>query len=41
MNLQGNASKLGLNLDGIIFLVPKKIVKFSRLVFKKKLLGIA
>jgi hypothetical protein len=34
---QGNASKLGLNLDCIIFHVPKKNIKLSRLVFKKNL----
>jgi hypothetical protein len=30
---QGNASKLGFDLDSIICLVPKKSVKLSRLVF--------
>jgi hypothetical protein len=32
-NPQGNASKLGFDLDGIICHVPKKSVKLSRLVF--------
>jgi hypothetical protein len=30
---QGDASKLGFDLDNIICLVPKKSVKLSRLVF--------
>jgi hypothetical protein len=33
LNPQGNASKLGLDLDDIIFLIPKKNVKLSRLIF--------
>jgi len=30
---QGNASKLGFDLDSVICLEPKKNVKFSRLAF--------
>jgi hypothetical protein len=33
LSRQGNASKLGFDLDGIICLVPKKSVKLSRLTF--------
>jgi hypothetical protein len=33
MSPQGNASELDLDLDNIIFLVPKENVKFSRLAF--------
>jgi hypothetical protein len=32
-NLQGIASKLDLDLNGIIYLIPKKNVKISKLVF--------
>jgi hypothetical protein len=32
-NPQGNVSKLGLDLDGIIFLIAKKNMNLSKLVF--------
>jgi hypothetical protein len=33
LNPRGNALELGLDLDGIIFPIPKKSKKLSRLVF--------